>query len=113
MIQLFQCTIYLSMNNQKRINNPTTYTTTNTTDNSHHHHHDHHSPLAANGVIVDSTICNEWISQLKQARPSVIYAMNTNLSEILHRTDQLTKYRCQIFHSRIRLLIHVNENNKP
>ncbi|XP_018647271.1 hypothetical protein Smp_142060 [Schistosoma mansoni] len=52
-----------------------------------------------------------WIHGLKQANPSVIFELNASLEEILHRTDQLTKFRCQVFLSRTRLLMDTNENN--
>ncbi|VDP16891.1 unnamed protein product, partial [Schistosoma margrebowiei] len=93
MIKLLQCAIHLSMNNNMMMNtNPT---------NDNNAKIDH--------IDVDPT--SLWINGLKQTNSNVIFELNNSLEEILHRTDQLTKYRCQVFLSRTRLLIDINENN--
>ncbi|CAH8560403.1 unnamed protein product [Schistosoma bovis] len=97
MIKLLQCAIHLSMNNNMLMN-------TNLTND-----HNDNKKTKMDQINVDPT--SLWINGLKQINSTVIYELNNSLEEILHRTDQLTKYRCQVFLSRTRLLIDINENN--
>uniref|UniRef100_A0A5K4F861 Anaphase-promoting complex subunit 5 n=1 Tax=Schistosoma mansoni TaxID=6183 RepID=A0A5K4F861_SCHMA len=100
MIKLLQCAIHLSMNNKMAINDDN-----NNNPNDKNTKIDH---IHTNNDVDPSSI---WIHGLKQANPSVIFELNASLEEILHRTDQLTKFRCQVFLSRTRLLMDTNENN--
>ncbi|CAI2729476.1 unnamed protein product [Schistosoma spindalis] len=97
-IKLLQCAIHLSIHNNIMIN---TNTYTNTND------------IHDNNTIIDHNVNTTtiWIYELKQINSNVIIELNNSLQELLHRTDQLTKYRCQVFLSRTRLLININENN--
>ncbi|CAH8557382.1 unnamed protein product [Schistosoma guineensis] len=97
MIKLLQCAIHLSMNNNMLMN-------TNPTNDLHDN-----KKTKIDHIDVDPT--SLWINGLKQTNSNVIFELNNSLEEILHRTDQLTKYRCQVFLSRTRLLIDINENN--
>uniref|UniRef100_A0A095C7N0 Anaphase-promoting complex subunit 5 n=1 Tax=Schistosoma haematobium TaxID=6185 RepID=A0A095C7N0_SCHHA len=98
MIKLLQCAIHLSMNNNNMMMN--TNPTNDFNDNKN---------TKIDHIDIDPT--SLWINGLKQTNSNVIFELNNSLEEILHRTDQLTKYRCQVFLSRTRLLIDINENN--
>ncbi|VDP82895.1 unnamed protein product, partial [Schistosoma mattheei] len=86
MIKLLQCAIHLSMNNNMMMNiNPT---------------NDLHDNKKTKIDHIDVDPTSLWINGLKQTNSNVIFELNNSLEEILHRTDQLTKYRCQVFLSR-------------
>ncbi|CAH8542985.1 unnamed protein product [Heterobilharzia americana] len=92
MINLLQCAAHLSMNN----NQMKMATTTNNNDSNTGH----------------NKLSFTWINKLREDNPTGMLELNTSLEEILHRTDQLTKIRCRVFISRIRLLNDTNENDR-
>ncbi|KAK4470091.1 hypothetical protein MN116_005676 [Schistosoma mekongi] len=97
MIKLLQCAIHLSMNSKLTI------TPSNKKDTKH-------DAIYDNDDVNDET--SMWINKLKIENSNITLELNTSLEEMLHRTDQLTKCRCRIFLSRLRLLITSNQNNR-